>query len=513
MAGDDSSGTSSTHDADPPSEVEFVGEVATGNESAASSSHGAGDEVEVVSEPGQPTRNDDEPHEVETATLEDVIFIDEQVEEPVLVSKHQGFKTTIKSIKTHLIADINATVLRKFCTKNGVKLENNGSIRKAAKNVLCERIIHHWKNRKNQPEGVTGNNQVQQVTPQETVRVNRSRLINVLFGDVVRPQLALRAKAIPKDDLTRGRKTGQDFYELVVKEYHSKTEFYGVNHFDDQVQFSSANQPDRWSQITWKKAKESATSLLKEYDNICRPRSGKHDDFDEAVAPLLRKEPIKSAPLLYLHEFVQKYPDALYSMLGKLPNGVFMESQDVHARSNKKNRASSQRQNESNFNMIFKQLQSQQVAETGRKNDIRNVEYRSKELDRKRGIEERAKKKLFKAVKKSETAAAAKRLAANQAEGSAATAGAVEIDYKDVKEAVHRHTAKHEKWLANEASTPDTFASYIDKLEEAKSETKLAMELYKAAESGRKENKKVRQEEPSLGGNDEEYETEEEADR
>ena len=54
------------------------------------------------------------------------------------------------------------------------------------------------------------------------VVINRRRLLNVLFSDIVRPKLAEVGATLTKDELDKHLKQDQRFHETVAMEYNKK---------------------------------------------------------------------------------------------------------------------------------------------------------------------------------------------------------------------------------------------------------------------------------------------------
>ena len=64
------------------------------------------------------------------------------------------------------------------------------------------------------------------------VVINRKRLFNVIFGETVQPDLALRGQPLNKDKLTTGLKSDQELHQLIEDEYtKSDVESYKGNAF------------------------------------------------------------------------------------------------------------------------------------------------------------------------------------------------------------------------------------------------------------------------------------------
>jgi hypothetical protein len=173
--------------------------------------------------------------------------------------------------------------VRTFCQKNGVKLVGGGSVRQSSKDVLCERTLANI----DDPEGAQkdGESPSSKKKVAESGKVNRFRLLNVLFGDSIRPRLHERARNLHKNEMTLGRKTGQSFYEVVVDEYHSlDIDDYDEQQFPGIVKLSATNKPSVWTPINWQKAKEMTNTIFLEYEKACvrwKQSGNHHGEFNE----------------------------------------------------------------------------------------------------------------------------------------------------------------------------------------------------------------------------------------
>ncbi|KAG7348669.1 hypothetical protein IV203_017374 [Nitzschia inconspicua] len=285
----------------------------------------ADDNVDAIEEVTPPSTI-----EVAEAYLEDVALVGDG-EELSLVQKIRAGKevhhTKIKSIVGHSITSIPVGVLRTFCSRNGVLDAHGKSTRNINKKMICDRIVLYLEDTaaatsfKNEPKTTS-------LKEVETA-VNRTRMINVLFGDKVRPQLHTRAKCLTKDELTQGLKTGQEFYELVSIEYNSKKREYGEMAYDYP---SIKTPPSKFSPIDWKKAKIIINKLLKDYEEVFSKwkRSGTNDQDIDDVADMVCTVPFRKftpqAVIAYMHEFVVQHPSVFEKAIGHLPDSVFVES-------------------------------------------------------------------------------------------------------------------------------------------------------------------------------------------
>ena len=91
--------------------------------------------------------------------------------------------------------------------------------------------------------------------------INRRRLLNVLFGDVCRPQLATLGAALPREELDRGKKQDEVFFTLASSEYNKNGVIsYDANAFSS-IACGKHYMPSNYSPIDWKKARESFKAI------------------------------------------------------------------------------------------------------------------------------------------------------------------------------------------------------------------------------------------------------------
>jgi hypothetical protein len=173
------------------------------------------------------------------------------------------------------------------------------------------------------------------------VVINRRRLLNVLFGDIVRPHLATLGTSLSREDLDSGKKIDQQFHEMVAVEYN-KT---GVSSYDENAfPFLSSGRivpPSNYQNIDWKKSRESFKALTNEYD-ICFKNwklSGFHGDIPTDVQDMTEAadKPFsdfanKNISVQYMHQFVYQFPDILSTVTGDLPDHLFFNQAMVRKR-------------------------------------------------------------------------------------------------------------------------------------------------------------------------------------
>ena len=91
------------------------------------------------------------------------------------------------------------------------------------------------------------------VSKAKRCNINRKRFINVLFGDICRPGLALRGQPLDKDQLTAGLKTNQLLHELISNKYNNKyIESYSRNAFLN-INKGRTCDATGFDDITWQK--------------------------------------------------------------------------------------------------------------------------------------------------------------------------------------------------------------------------------------------------------------------
>ena len=85
---------------------------------------------------------------------------------------------------------------------------------------------------------------------------NRRRLLNVIFGDIVRPHLSTLGASLSKEELDSGKKQDEKFFTLVVSEYNKE----GVITYDGNAFPSIAcgkhYLPSNSTAIEWMKGRE-----------------------------------------------------------------------------------------------------------------------------------------------------------------------------------------------------------------------------------------------------------------
>ena len=279
------------------------------------------EEVEVLDEP-PPLEPRNDVHPSESAKWDAVIVSLESVN---LVKKAGAIRTRIVSISGSAIPTLSVANLRKFCSNHCIS-----KTKKKNKVELCAAILDgKAKHEKGIPDGGV----IVEVTVKEELPISRIRLLNVLFGDKIRPLLALRGKVLTAAELTEGKKTDSDLFDAIAKEYGStESNSYGQIAYPDLGNFK-AHHPSRVSSITAKKIALSFKMLLREYE-CCFNKwklSGTHEEMNDNIMKVVVDKPFadfanNQGVMMYFHKFLQLYPDILANAVGKLSADAFSES-------------------------------------------------------------------------------------------------------------------------------------------------------------------------------------------
>ena len=160
------------------------------------------------------------------------------------------------------------------------------------------------------------------------VAINRRRLLNVIFLDVVQPHLDDLGVALSRAEVDAGKKTDQTFHELVAKEYNkSYVKEYGENAFP-MIQVGKGQVPSHFQEISWEKSKESWKAMCNKYD-FCF-KNWKHSGFHDKEIPTNITEMVKvckqpfnsyannSSSIMYMHEYIVQYPCIIDGVTGML---------------------------------------------------------------------------------------------------------------------------------------------------------------------------------------------------
>ena len=162
----------------------------------------------------KPVEKEDDP--LNEKYMEDVL-VTETARNP-LSGNRKSVLTKLHSIGDIPIGDIGVRSLKSFCARVGIVGQ-----RKKTKKDVADKIVEaktssfvQLKDRKGKKElvKVEGGN--------KRVVINRRRLLNVIFSDMVRPKLAEVGATLTKAELDKHMKQDQHFHETVASEYNKK---------------------------------------------------------------------------------------------------------------------------------------------------------------------------------------------------------------------------------------------------------------------------------------------------
>lgn len=274
------------------------------------------EDIIVVAGPEQ-TKEKEDP--INDSHLEDVL-LSATASNP-LSTNRKNVLTKLHSIKDIPIGGIEVRSLKLFCTRVGIQGQ-----RKKTKKDVCDAIV----TAKSDPLFVQTKDAVSVAKKEAPVvkraTINRRRLLNVLFGDVVRPKLATLGETLSREELDNGIKQNERFFTLVVEEYNK----VGIVSYDKNafpvISCGKHHVPSQFATIDWKKARDSFKAMCNEYDKCFSnwKKSGFHGDIptdlhemtDEASKPFSDFTQNNSS-ILYMHEFVYSFPDILSKVSGK----------------------------------------------------------------------------------------------------------------------------------------------------------------------------------------------------
>ena len=100
----------------------------------------------------------------------------------------------------------------------------------------------------------------------KSVTINRRRLFDVLFSDLVRPKMDELGAPLTHEELDWSIKSDQEYHEFVASEYnkHNVIE-YGNNAFP-HLRKGRVNPPSNFQEIGWIKSKQLWKDICNEYD-------------------------------------------------------------------------------------------------------------------------------------------------------------------------------------------------------------------------------------------------------
>jgi len=225
--------------------------------------------------------------------------------------------TRLVSIQGELPCNINTVDLRKFCSRNLIRVPGNCT------KIECAYAIVEAKEKP--PKKLQ--------KKKAASKINRLRYFNVIFSDECRQPLSMRGENLTKDQLTEGMKTDEELHRLIVKQYNNpdKHNEFAWPQLRRGVDGDPAFDPKK-GPIVWMQSVEALKKVLKDYEYCVQnwQLSGNHagfGDYDPTKASLPFSQFIlANKTLLYVHEFVHLYPNVFEKATGKLPPGAFSES-------------------------------------------------------------------------------------------------------------------------------------------------------------------------------------------
>jgi hypothetical protein len=213
------------------------------------------------------------------------------------------------------IFDINLDLLRKIAARLSLK-----GCRALNKIPLCEALVTLFEKREkgNENEPMTNEGRV--------IHWNNVRILNVMFGTKMMPQLASRGQLLDKDDLDNGVKIDEKLFLDFLVEYNDwSNEAYGKPAYDLRG-LKHPNEFDQYPSNKWEALKKQFNILGSQYEKSlqCWRKSGTHCDYDDLddISP----SGTNSAIMLYMHDHMQVNPGLLSSCTSSLPPGLSNQS-------------------------------------------------------------------------------------------------------------------------------------------------------------------------------------------
>ena len=142
--------------------------------------------------------------------------------------------TMLHSIGDILIGKLGVRSIKLFCTKVGISGQRSKGNYNVCKAIVSSKIDPNFVELKDKAPPVVKSEETVDngtATGNGRVTINHRRLINVLFGDVIRPHLATLGASLCRKDLDTGKRIDQVFHELVVEEYNK----VGISGYDDNA--------------------------------------------------------------------------------------------------------------------------------------------------------------------------------------------------------------------------------------------------------------------------------------
>lgn len=256
------------------------------------------------------------------ATMDDVEITPEATNPLKRINKKKKSRPTSEKDFTKLVSimgiptyKLKLDELRSFLSRH-----NLTGGRKGTKKVVCDILA----NKKEFP----GVKKVETKTEKRSY-VNPKRFCNVILSDAIRPLFATRGEPLSKDDLRKGLKTDEILHRNITKEYNNPEKHNTDAH--PRLQNCGGDPSKLTGQIQWDQSSKTFKDLTREYENSFYNWKllANHGGFGEAN-PTEQKPFSDFIPnnqsLLYLREFVYRFPNAFKTTTGGLPEGMFYES-------------------------------------------------------------------------------------------------------------------------------------------------------------------------------------------
>ena len=263
----------------------------------------------------EPTKS---PVDFKKTMFKDVMLTDESSN--IVSNNNKKITSRLQSIFGIPTVDITNHQMKVIAKSLGIK-----GTRKYKKFDVVDMIIN-WVSDKS-------NEIVEEISPdKEEIKddkcsIKRTRYINVIFSDLIRPLIATRGQTLTKDQLTEGIKQDELLHTRIAEEYNKPTREYAANAHPD-IELTN-NDPAVYEPITWQKSKSTLTSLCSDYDKVFHnwKKSGFHGDFpvnegaDVGTEPNSVKKPFSDfakgrVAILYMHRFLHNFPEFLKVITG-----------------------------------------------------------------------------------------------------------------------------------------------------------------------------------------------------
>ena len=231
------------------------------------------------------------------------------------MSKLMGF--TING-QLYPLCSITVPNLRTWCQGRIEKC------RKMKKKELADAIVAYKADM--EVRAANGQEEVMVAGTNQPLSINYIRLINVIFGTVIKPQYAKRGAPLSKNELTEGKKMDQVLCENIITEYNNTSvEEYGTRLYDYTENTIDASKFDPIPSTAWMKVQKALKNLSSDYEQDFKKwtKSGTHCDFDD----IGEIEPEGASEVVaYFHAFVSNNGNMMFVVLSRLHPNTFSES-------------------------------------------------------------------------------------------------------------------------------------------------------------------------------------------